>query len=64
MKRYGDLTFNGLSSVKKSKKVAFTVTSDKVATLNKVIQPKIRQNADERTASMHIAAQYIVGSKE
>jgi len=64
MKRYGDLTFKGLSSVKKSKKVAFTVTSDKVATLNKVIQPKIRQNADERIASAHVVAQYIVGSKE
>ncbi|MCM1136415.1 MAG: hypothetical protein NC400_12675 [Clostridium sp.] len=51
------------SSVKHVKKVVRTVTRSDVVALNKMIEPKIRQNERERTASMHAAARCIVGGK-
>lgn len=51
------------SSVKHDRKVIRTVTRSDVAALNKTIEPKIRQNERERTASMHAAARCIVGGK-
>lgn len=51
------------SSVKHDRKVVRTVTRSDVAALNKTIEPKIRQNERERTASMHAAARCIVGGK-
>lgn len=51
------------SSVKHSGKVVRTITRSEIAELNKAIEPKIRQNERERTASMHAAARCIVGGK-
>lgn len=51
------------SSVKHSGKVVRTITRSEIAELNKAIEPKIRQNERERTASMHAAARCIVGCK-
>ena len=51
------------SSVKHSGKVVRTITRSEIAELNKAIEPKIRQNERERTASMHAAARGIVGGK-
>lgn len=51
------------SSVKHSGKVVRTITRSEIAELNKAIEPKIRQNERERTASMHVAARCIVGGK-
>ena len=51
------------SSVKHSGKVVRTITRCEIAELNKAIEPKIRQNERERTASMHAAARCIVGGK-
>ena len=51
------------SSVKHSGKVVRTITRSEIAELNKAIEPKIRQNERERTASMHAAARWIVGGK-
>lgn len=51
------------SSVKHSGKVVRTITRSEIAELNKAIEPKIRQNKRERTASMHAAARCIVGGK-
>ncbi|MBD5472617.1 MAG: hypothetical protein HDR20_06900 [Lachnospiraceae bacterium] len=51
------------SSVKHDRKVVRTVTRSDVVALNKTIEPKIRQNERERTASMHAAARCIVGGK-
>ena len=51
------------SSVKHSGKVVLTITRSEIAELNKAIEPKIRQNERERTASMHAAARCIVGGK-
>ncbi len=51
------------SSVKHSGKVIRTVTRKDVVALNKTIEPKIRQNERERSASMHAAARCIVGGK-
>ena len=54
---------NRASSVKHSGKVVRTITRSEIAELNKAIEPKIRQNERERTASMHAAARCIVGGK-
>lgn len=51
------------SSVKHSGKVVRTITRSEIAELNKAIEPKIRQNERERTASMHAAARCIVRGK-
>lgn len=51
------------SSVKHSGKVVRTITRSEIAELNKAIEPKIRQNERERTASMYAAARCIVGGK-
>ena len=51
------------SSVKHSGKVVRTITRSEIAELNKAIEPKIRQDERERTASMHAAARCIVGGK-
>ena len=51
------------SSVKHSGKVVRTITRSEIAELNKAIEPKIRQNERERTASMHTAARCIAGGK-
>lgn len=51
------------SSVKHSGKVVRTITRSEIAELNKAIEPKIRQNERERTASMNAAARCIVGGK-
>ena len=51
------------SSVIHSGKVVRTITRSEIAELNKAIEPKIRQNEGERTASMHAAARCIVGGK-
>lgn len=51
------------SAVKHSGEVVKTVTRDEIVILNKTIEPKIRQNERERTASMHAAARCIVGGK-
>ena len=51
------------SSVKHSGKVVRTITRSEIAELNKAIEPKIRQNERERTASMHAADRCIVGGK-
>lgn len=51
------------SSVKHNGKVVRTVTRSEIVSLNKTIEPKIRQNERERTASMHAAARCIVGGK-
>lgn len=51
------------SSVKHDRKVVRRVTRSDIVELNKTIEPKIRQNERERTASMHAAARCIVGSK-
>ena len=51
------------SSVKHCGKVVRTITRSEIAELNKAIEPKIRQNERERTASMHAAARCIVGGK-
>lgn len=51
------------SSVQHRKKIVRTITRSDVVTLNKVIEPKIRQNERERTASMHAAARCIVGGR-
>ena len=51
------------SSVKHSGKVVRTITRSEIAELNKAMEPKIRQNERERTASMHAAARCIVGGK-
>lgn len=51
------------SSVKHSGKVVRTITRSEIAELNKAIEPKIRQNERERTASMPAAARCIVGGK-
>lgn len=51
------------SSVKHSGKIAKVVTRDDIVALNKTIEPKIRQNEQERTASMHAASRCIVGGK-
>ena len=51
------------SSVKHSGKVVRTITRSEIAELNMAIEPKIRQNERERTASMHAAARCIVGGK-
>lgn len=51
------------SSVKHSGNVVRTITRSEIAELNKAIEPKIRQNERERTASMHAAARCIVGGK-
>lgn len=51
------------SSVQHNRKVARVVTRSDIVALNKTIEPKIRQNERERTASMHAAARCIVGGK-
>ena len=51
------------SSVEHSNEVVHAVTRSEIAELNKVIEPKIRQNESERTASMNAAARCIVGGK-
>lgn len=51
------------SSVKHNKKIVRTITYDDIVKLNKTIEPKIRQNERERSASMHAAARCIVGGK-
>ena len=51
------------SSVKHNKKIVRTVTRDDIVKLNNTIEPKIRQNERERSASMHAAARCIVGGK-
>lgn len=51
------------SSVKHDRMIVRRVTRSDVVELNKVIEPKIRQNERERTASMHAAARCIVGNK-
>ena len=51
------------SSVKHNKRIVRTVTHSDVVTLNKTIEPKIRQNERERSASMHAAARCIVGGR-
>ena len=53
------------SSVKHNKTVVRRVTRSEIVALNKTIEPKIRQNERERSASMHAAARCIVdGMKE
>lgn len=49
------------SSVKHKGTVVRTVARKDVVELNKTIEPKIRQNERERSASMHAAARCIVG---
>ena len=51
------------SSKSHQKHVVRTVTRSEIAELNKTIEPKIRQNERERTASMHAAARCTVGGK-
>lgn len=51
------------SSVKHNKTVVRRVTRSEIVALNKTIEPKIRQNERERSASMHAAARCIVGGK-
>ncbi len=51
------------SSVVHEREIVRTVTHCDVVELNKTIEPKIRQNERERTASMHAAARCIVGGK-
>lgn len=51
------------SSVKSKKKVVRTITRADAVSVNRSIEPKIRQNERERTASMSAAAKCIVGGK-
>lgn len=51
------------SSKPHEKHVVRKVTRSDIAELNKMIEPKIRQNERERTASMHAAARCTVGGK-
>jgi len=51
------------SSVKHSGKVVRIITRSEIAELNRTIEPKIRQNERERTASIYAAARCIVGGK-
>ncbi|MCI8542140.1 MAG: hypothetical protein HFH95_02290 [Lachnospiraceae bacterium] len=51
------------SSKPHEKHVVRTVTRSDIAELNKAIEPKIRQNERERTASMHAAVRCTVGGK-
>ena len=51
------------SSVEHSNKIVHTVKRSEIVELNKTIEPKIRQNERERTASMNAAARCIVGGK-
>ena len=52
-----------VSSVKHDRKIARTVTRGDIVKVNKTIEPKIRQNERERSASMHAASRCIVGGK-
>lgn len=51
------------SSVEHGERVVCKITRSDVVALNKTIEPKIRQNERERTASMHAAAKCIVGGR-
>lgn len=51
------------SSIERSREVVHVVSRSEIAELNKTIEPKIRQNESERTASMNAAARCIVGRK-
>lgn len=51
------------SSVKHTERIAYEVQRSCAINLKKTIEPKIRQNERERTASMDAAARCIVGGK-
>ena len=51
------------SSVTHTGKIAYEVQRSYAVELKKAIEPKIRQNERERTASMDAAARCIVGGK-
>jgi hypothetical protein len=52
-----------ISSVQPSKTIVKAIPRSSIVTLNKSIDSKIRQNEQERTASMNAAARCIVGGK-
>lgn len=52
-----------VSSVKHEKKIVRSFSRQDIIELNNFIEPKIRQNAQERAASMRVAARCIVGGK-
>lgn len=51
------------SSVNHKKRIVRVITRADVVSANRSIEPKIRQNENERTASMEVAAKCIVGGK-
>lgn len=51
------------SSAKHTGNIVCNVTRRDIIEINKMIEPKIRQNEMERTASMDAASRCIVGGK-
>lgn len=52
-----------VSSAEHNIEIAYVVTGSELMELNRLIEPKIRQNEIERNASMDAASRYVVGNK-
>lgn len=51
------------SSVEHQVEIAYVVNGSEIMELNRLIEPKIRQNEIERAASMDAASRCVVGNK-